>query len=151
MPADTQRRSILNEFGEVQAKMRAWVPPANPHEARFLELKAVIDSWGESVDAKQPYALETKGFTLAMKPRQLQRDMGPAVQRAAFEAFQKLEVAVDHKVVKFDPFTVFSTTIELITKHLGKPFLDQIAPKEPTGRRTFTVTSKAVPALRKAG
>ncbi len=150
MNADTQRRAVLNEFGDVQAKMLAWTPPANPHLVRFSELDAEIDSWGGSVDAEQPYSLETKRYTLEMTPRKRVRDMGPAAQEEAFRALEKIEVVVNHKVAKFNPFDVFSTTIAAVTKHLGVAFLDKIAPQKRTGARTYTVTAKAVPALQKA-
>ncbi len=142
--AETQRRAVLNEFGDVQAKMLAWAPPANPHAARYTELHAEILSWGESVDAAQPYSLETKRYTLDMSPRYNERDMGPAAQEAAFRAFEKLKIVVNGKVAKFNPFTVFETTIAQIKKHLGETFLDEIAPQQRTGRRTFTVGVKAV-------
>ena len=131
--------------------MLAWTPPANPHQARFSELHTEIESWGEGVDAEQPYALETKRYTLDMKPRKNQRDMGPVAQQAAFDAFRKLDtIGPNHRIVKFNPFEVFSTTIAAVTKHLGVAFLDKIAPQQRTGARTFTVTAKAAAALQKA-
>lgn len=141
---------MLNEYGDTKAKMLAWTPPANPHLARFTELKAVIDSWGEDVDAALPYSLESKRYTLDMKPRQQQRDMGPATQEAAFRAMEKIEVVVNHKVAGFNPFEVFETTIKSITEQLGLAWLDRVAPKGRTGRRDWDVTSKINSALQKA-
>jgi len=130
--------------------MLAWAPPANPHLARYTELKLVIASWGETEPPAEHYSFASKRYTLDMKPRQRERDMGPVAQEAAFRAFEKLEIVVDHKVAKFNPFEVFSTTQAAIIEHLGQAFLDQIAPQERTGRRDFTVTAKATPALQKA-
>ena len=131
--------------------MLAWTPPANPPDARYSELKAVIDSWGEGVDAALPYSLESKRYTLDMKPCQQRRDMGPTAQEAAFNAFRDLDaIGPKNRVVKFNPFEVFSTTIDAITKHLGESFLDSIAPQRRTGRRSCVVTSKINSALQKA-
>lgn len=148
------RQAILNEYGETDRLLRLWTPPVNPHAARRAELHAIIQSWYVSLPAAETASLDSKQYHLDVKPCQFQRDMGPAAQAKAFRAFQDLDVirAVKgkSKLVKFDPFEVFSTTQAAITSYLGEAFLDEIAPKQRTGQRTFSVVAKAAPSVSKA-
>jgi len=144
------RQAIIDEFGEVDRLMKLWKPQVNPHAKRRTELLAVMESWYVDHPAEEGDLIEGALYQVEVKPRKKHRTMTPAAYKKAFERFRKL-VALDGKTpVKFDPFTVFSTTLEAIKKHLGKHFLDEIAPEEQTGTRDFIAVAKAPAAAAKA-
>jgi len=139
--AETFRQAIIDEFGEADRQARLWTPSVNPHLARRAELAAIIESWYASAPPETSETLDGRSYRLEVKPCQYQRKLTPVVFLEAFKRLKKL---------KLDPFAVFTATQEALRKYLGEPFLDEFAPKERTGRRTFDVVAKAAPQLSKA-
>ncbi len=150
MSKTAAEKAVIDEYGEELRLARLWTPPVNPHLARVAELAAIIDGWYGDFPAEKPDTQEGVSYRLEVKPRQFERTITAEGWSKAFYRLRLLKVLdAKGKLQRFDPFTVFRTTQEVITKHLGEAFLDSIAPKQRTGRRTFEVIAKAAPALTK--
>lgn len=139
-----ERQAIVDEFGEVKRQADLWKPTVNPHLKRLSELSAIIQGWYEKHPADQADLFLGASYQLEVKPCQFERNLTVSAIRKAFDRFKKLKIFDSAgKPAKFDPFTVFSVTQAAIKDRLGEPFLDEIAPKQRTGRRTFSVVPRA--------
>lgn len=146
-PADS-RQAIIDRYGEAVRLSRLWRPAVNPHSAEVQALEGIIASWYESespLEAENAQVLEGQLYRLEVKPRQFQRQITTEALRKAYSKLQK-----QFRVTKTDIFSVFTATQESLRKYLGEPYLDSIAPKARTGRRTFSVVAKEAPAQKKA-
>lgn len=82
-------------------------------------------------------------YQVRVSPRQNQRELTPKSISLAFYKMRLIKTVVDGVTVRFDPFTVFTATLDAIKKHLGQAYLDEIAPEQRTGRRTYIAVAKA--------
>lgn len=146
-PQEATREAIVDLLGEADRKVRLWTPPLNPHQAELERLQAIVDGWYVKHPADKADLVQGKYYQLEVKPRQYQRDVSPAIQAIAFERMRELMViGPKGKPVPFDVFSVFSTTLAAMTKHLGEVWLDMVAPKKRTGRRDMKLVAKQAPA-----
>jgi len=140
-PQSAARQAIVDEFGEVDRKVKLWTPAVNPHLQRRAELQAVIESWYTDYAAGLSDVQQGKLYQLEVSPKQWQQTLTAATQAKAFSLIKRAKL--------IDPFTIFTTTLAAIKSQLGQPFLDQNVPKDRSGRRTITVVAKAEPVLTK--
>ncbi len=132
------RSAVIDEYGEKLRLAKLWTPSVNPHLVRLAELGAVIDGWYADFPAEQNDTQEGALYRLEVRPRQFERELSTDARATVFRSLKR------HGV---NPFTVFLVTQAEIMKHLGEAFLDSVAPKTRTGRRTFSVLAKAAPAV----
>ena len=140
-PQSAARQAIVDEFGEVDRKVKLWTPSVNPYLQRRAELQAVIESWYTDYAAGLGDVQQGKLYQLEVSPKQWQQTITAATQAKAFQLIKRAKL--------IDPFTIFTTTLASIKTHLGQAFLDSHVPRNRTGRRTITVVAKAEPVLAK--
>jgi hypothetical protein len=120
----------------------------NPYAARLAELNAIVDGWYRKADPEATDVQEGARYRLEVKPCQFQRDLTPAAQAAAFQRLKRVKIQDGTgKLVPLDLLDLFKLTQAIIVKYLGQAYLDEIAPKERTGKRTYKLLAKAAPQI----
>jgi|GEM_PF-2675811 len=140
-PQSAARQAIVDEYGEVDRKVKLWTPTVNPHLQRRAELQAVIESWYEDYAPGLGGIQQGKQYQVEVSPQQWQQSLTAETQAKAFALIKRAKL--------IDPFTIFTTTLAALKSHLGQAFLDSHVPRNRTGRRTITVVAKAEPVLAK--
>ena len=142
------RQAIIDELGEVDRQYRLWTPGVNPYAARLAELNAIINSWYEGFDRELSDVREGARYRLEVKPCQYKRVLSPEAEAAAFERLKQVKVQDGTgKLVPLDPLSLFTLSQAMIVKYLGEAYLDEIAPKSRSGKRTYKLVAKAAPQL----
>ena len=146
---DKARETAIDRFGEADRLYRLWKAPVNPHAAELAAAKAAVMDLYADLPADQAAIDEGGRYQVEVSERHNQRTLTEDGLAKAFYKMQRIRTVEGNKIVRFNPFSVFSVTLEAIRKHLGEPFLDAIAPAERTGPRTYRVAAR-MPAAKAA-
>jgi len=147
--AQEAKQDAIDRFGEADRLYHLWQAPVNPHATERAAALEALEVLYENHPAEASDVADGRTYLLEVSMQQYERVVTPEAYSKAFYKMRLIKTLKGSKIVRFDPFTVFSTTFEAIKKHLGEPFLDSIAPKFRTGRRTYKATAKAAPAVAK--
>jgi len=140
---DSARQAAIDRFGEADRLMKLWRAPVNPHQQERAQALAALETLYESHPAEETDVAQGESYQLEVSARHHQRELTDEAKQNAFYKLQRLRTIVKGKIERFNVFSVFSVTLEAIEKHLGEPYLDSIAPKKRTGRRTYKAVAKA--------
>jgi hypothetical protein len=138
------RIQLIDEFGELDRKLRLWQPQANPYIERHAELEAQIQSWAEGKPANKSVVESGLKYQIEISAQGNKRPFSDAARLAAYQACKRIK--------GLDLFRFFSITQADVKAHLGKAWLDKYLPLLAIGTRTVSVVPlvEAKPASRKA-
>ena len=137
------RKSKLDEFGEVDRKLRLWIPTVNPYKLRYDELEAEILSWCPGLPADQSTVLSGRSYDVEVTQQGFRQKF---TTEATTEAHRLIHAIKGLNVIQF-----FSLTLAEAQAHLGKDWLERWVPKLQTGPRSLKPVPRAeAVAMKKA-
>jgi hypothetical protein len=140
VPKSPSRKQIVDEYGEVDRKLRLWQPQQNPHQARHAELEAIILSWAADEPAYQSKVVSGLAYQVEVSARGMRSTFTPAAQAKAYELLKHAKVPL---------MQFFSLTLAEAKAHLGPEFVLTNIPKLQTGPRSVNVVPRVEAAATK--
>jgi hypothetical protein len=130
VPQTLPREQIIDEFGELDRKLKSLEPTRKRHEA----LKSIIKSWYEQFPSEQAAEEQGKQYLLIVSPREMEASPKlPEIFKLCGRSFKRFCKLV-------------SVTQSAVKKAFGEESIEQCFLRERTGARKLTVVAKASPA-----
>jgi hypothetical protein len=133
VPKSLTRKQVVDEYGEVDRKLRLWQPQQNPHQARHAELEAIILSWADDEPAHQSKVVSGSAYQVEVSARGMRSTFTPAAQAKAYELLKHAKVPL---------MQFFSLTLAEAKAHLGPEFVLTNVPKLQIGPRSVSVVPR---------
>ena len=134
VPKSPSCKQIVDEYGEVDRKLRLWQPQQNPHQARHAELEGIILNWAADEPANQSKVISGLAYQVEISAKGMRSNFTTEAQTKAYHLLKKMD-GVD--LMRF-----FSVTQAEAKTYLGKAFLDANVPKLQTGSRTVSIVPR---------
>jgi len=119
-----EQAAKVDEYGVLEARMRAWKPNVNPHAQRFNQLRAEILTWCESDPAGENLILKGQRYTVPVSQRQNHRWVSNVL------GFIRLLGGARKYAALVPP------TLALVEEHVPKAERGKYISEELTGRRS---------------
>ena len=132
------RKAKLDEFGEVDRKLKKWIPTVNPYKAQHDKLEQEILSWyadPKDLAADQSTVASGKAYDVEVTPQTFQQKFSEAALTDAHRLLNQIK--------GLNPLQFFSLTLSEAAAHLGKPWLEKWVPKVRTGPRSANPVPRA--------